>query len=256
MSRCPTVRRILPSLVIAALLGHAATPVAAQAPVQGRQIKSQNSGLELRLRRLEQSNRAALGLLKQIDALRREVQRLRNDNETLANRLNKTERRLKSVARKQRKQQQVSTANPPAVAQQQTAQQKSPVKVETNPQAQAAYQTAVDKLMAGEYASASKHFEALLIDHGEGTYASRAQYFLAESYYQQGQSKNALAAYRKLVVSYPNDPKVPESGLKIADLMEELGQRKDARATLEGIAKSYPGTSFASMAQQRLEELR
>jgi len=251
MSRCPTVWRILPSLVIAALLGQAATPVTAQAPVQGRQIKSQTNGLELRLRRLEQSNRAALGLLKQIDALRREVQRLRNDNETLANRLDKTERRLKSVARKQRKQQQMSTASPPAAAQ-----QKSPVKIETNPEAQAAYQTAVDKLMAGEYASASKHFEALLIDHGEGTYASRAQYFLAESYYQQGQSKNALAAYRKLVVLYPNDPKVPESGLKIADLLEELGQRKDARATLEGIAKSYPGTSFASMAQQRLEELR
>lgn len=254
MSQRPAVRSAVPGIVLAALLGQVVAPAAAQAPVQGRQIQSQSSALELRLRRLEQSNRAALGLLKQIDALRREVQTLRNDNETLANRVDKAERRLESVARKQRKQQQASTNSAPATAAQPAPEPE--VKIESNPDAQAAYQMAVDKLMAGEYASASKHFEALLVDHGEGAYASRAQYFLAESYYQQGQSKKALAAYRKLVGAYPNDPKVPESGLKIADLLEELGQRKDARITLEGIAKSYPGTSFASMAQQRLEELR
>lgn len=256
MSRYGAARSAVPSMVLAALLGQVVTPAMAQAPVQGRQLQSQDSALELRLRRLEQSNRAALGLLKQISALRREVQTLRNDNETLANRVSKAERRLKIIARKQRKQQQASTTRAPASAGQQAAAPEPEVKIESNPDAQAAYKSAVDKLMAGEYPSASKDFEALLANHGDGAYASRAQYFLAESYYQQGQSKNALAAYRKLVGGYPNDPKVPESGLKIADLLEELGQRKEARTTLEGIAKSYPGTSFASMAQQRLEELR
>ena len=248
MTRRSQARRAVPGLVAAALLAQLAVPAAAQAPVQNRQIQTQASNLELRLRRLEQSNRAALGLLRQIDALRREVQNLRNENENLANRLDKAERRLESVARQRRQ--------PAPAAPVQAAPAEPEVKVETSSDAQAAYQAAVDKLMAGEYPSATKHFEAFLLDHGQSAYASRAQYFLAESHYQQGASKSALAAYRQLVEQYPNDPKVPESGLKIADLLEELGQRNEARSTLEGIAKNYPGTSFASMAQQRLEELR
>lgn len=254
MTRCGYTRGAVSLVVLGVLCTQALTPAAAQAPVQNRQIQSQSSSLELRLRRLEQGNRAALGLLTEISALRREVQTLRNENEKLANRLEKTERRLEGVARKQ--EQQPSPVSPAPTGEQIASAPEPEVKIESNPDAQVAYQAAVDKLMAGEYADASKHFEALLSEHGEGAYASRAQYFLAESYYQQGQTNKALGAYRKLVEAYPNDPKVPESGLKIADLLDELGQRKEARSTLEGVARSYPGTSFASMAQQRLEELR
>lgn len=223
---------------------------AAQAPVQGRALQTAPSSIELRLRRLEQSNKAALGLLKQIDGLRREVQSLRNENEKLANRLDKAERRLESVARNQAK----AAAAKPAVAPDEAP--AADVTIEDSADAQQAYQAAVDKLLAGEYASASEHFEAFLKAHGNGSYGSRAQYFLAESYYQQGRGEQALDAYRKLIALYPNDPKVPESGLKSAYVLEELGKRDQARSTLEAIVKSYPGTSFASMAEQRLEELR
>jgi tol-pal system protein YbgF len=227
-------------------------PSAAQAPVQGRVIApSAKQSIDARLRRVEQSSRAALSLLTQIDALRREVQELRNANEQLANRLGKAEQRLERVARNNANRPAAPSATAPAgnaAAQ--------PSAGSADPEAQRQYEAAVDQLMAARYPQAASAFETFLQANSGSRFAGKAQYFLAESYYQQGKSRAALGAYQQLLSRHPNDAKVPESGLKIADLLDELGQRKEAAAALQAVIKNHPGTSFETMARQRLAELR
>ena len=243
-------------LLAAAIVGVAGVMNAsAQAPVQGRVIQNTSRpSIEARLRRVEQSSRAALSLLKQIDALRREVQELRNANEQLTNRLELAEQRLERVARNGNTQ----PANPATSTTAGSASGNGTSAANTDGDdtaAQQQYEAAVEQLMAARYPQATKGFQDFLQSNGGSRYAGKAQYFLAESYYQQGKSRAALSAYQMLLSRYPNDPKVPESGLKIADLLDELGQRKDAINELKAVIKSYPDTSFESMAKQRLSEL-
>ena len=217
----------------------------AQAPVQGRTVQS-NQAVEARLRRVEQSARAALSLWKQIDALRREVQQLRNANERLANRLEKAERRLESVYQ--------ANARRSSAAETQAAEAKAATDAQ-DLEAQKAYQAGVDKVIAGEYEAAIRHFEGFLVDHSGSTYAAKAQYYMAESHYQRGNLEPALQAYQKMIVSYPTSKKVPESSLKIADILDEMGESGAAIEALRAVIRKYPGTSFESMARQRLTEL-
>ncbi|MEM7404875.1 MAG: tol-pal system protein YbgF [Pseudomonadota bacterium] len=217
----------------------------AQAPVQGRSAQASGQSIELRLRRVEQSARAALSLLKQIDALRREVQTLRNANERLTNRLEQAENRLETLTRRR------PAAAPAAPAADNGAGDEST----TDTAAQAQYEGAVDQLMAARYPDAIKSFTTFLQAHGDSRFAGKAQYFLAESHYQQGDVKSALAAYQQLLARFPNDSKVPESSLKIADLLDELGRTKEAISTLRAVVTNYPGTTFESLARQRLAEL-
>ncbi|MEM7504878.1 MAG: tol-pal system protein YbgF [Pseudomonadota bacterium] len=221
--------------------------VLAQAPVQGRSAQGQGQSVELRLRRVEQSARAALSLLKQIDALRREVQTLRNANERLTNRLEQAENRLERLSKRR------PAASAPATTPASNDGAGDEDAVDTAAQSQ--YEGAVDQLMAAKYPAAIKSFTTFLQEHGSSRFAGKAQYFLAESHYQQGDVKSALAAYQQLLARFPNDSKVPESSLKIADLLDELGRTNDAITTLRGVVTNYPGTTFESLARQRLAEL-
>jgi tol-pal system protein YbgF len=233
------------ALVVGLFVGLGTNDVQAAAPVQGRSLQS-NQALELRVRRVEQSARAALSLLKQIDALRREVQELRNANERLANRLDKAERRLENVYQANARKAQAAPD---------TAAQAAAAQSEQDLAAQTAYQSGVDKVIAGEYEAAISHFEGFMVTFANSQYAPKAQYYLAESQYQRGNLQPALQAYQKVIVSYPNSKKVPESSLKIADILDEMGESDAAMEALRAVIRNYPGTSFESMARQRLTEL-
>jgi len=66
----------------------------------------------------------------------------------------------------------------------------------------------------------------------------------------------AREAFRKMIADFPQSAKVPDAKLKLAYIEYENQQYPRAKELLSEIAKSYPNSATAKMAEKRLERMR
>ena len=85
--------------------------------------------------------------------------------------------------------------------------------------------------------------------------AADAQFFIGESYYQSGKTRDALAAYTAVVTNYKDHTRVPDAYFKQAMCYELLNQKSEAIKVYQMIVKQYDGTSAALSATQSLKRL-
>ena len=85
--------------------------------------------------------------------------------------------------------------------------------------------------------------------------AADAQFFIGESYYQSGKTREALAAYTAVPASYSQSGRVPDAYFKQAMCYELLNQRAEAIRVYQLIVKQYDGSSAALSATQALKRL-
>jgi tol-pal system protein YbgF len=85
--------------------------------------------------------------------------------------------------------------------------------------------------------------------------AADAQFFIGESYYQSGKTREALAAYTAVPTSYSQSGRVPDAYFKQAMCYELLNQRAEAIRVYQLIVKQYDGSSAALSATQALKRL-
>lgn len=117
------------------------------------------------------------------------------------------------------------------------------------------YQQAFDLLQRGHYDKAISAFDSFVKQSPTGDYADNAQYWLGEAYYSKRDFVGALAAFKKLVDNYPDSPKKSHALLKMGFSYNELGDKTNARQTLEQIRKDFPSTNPARLAEERLKKL-
>jgi TolA-binding protein len=79
---------------------------------------------------------------------------------------------------------------------------------------------------------------------------------MGEAYYAQRQFEPAIKEYNKLLKNYPDSGKASHALLKIGYSYDELDDKTQAEGQLEELISRYPGTSAASLAQQRLDHIR
>ncbi len=120
-------------------------------------------------------------------------------------------------------------------------------------QEDARYQAAFDLLKSGRYDESAKAFRAFLAEYPRGRWADNAQYWLGETAYVQRDFKTALAEFRKVTEGYPSSPKVPDALLKQGFIDYETQQWADARRVLNQVVQSYPTSTAARLARQRLQ---
>jgi len=120
----------------------------------------------------------------------------------------------------------------------------------------AAYDQAFDRLKGGEYPQASEAFRKFLQDHPRSEFADNARYWLGEVYYVTGDFEQAIEAYQQLLQDYPDSQKAPHAMLKIGYSQQELGEADQAVNTLEELRRQYPDTTAASLARERLQQMR
>ena len=120
---------------------------------------------------------------------------------------------------------------------------------------EAAYRHAFNLLKQSLYDRAIKAFREFLARYPGTEYAGNAQFWLAESYYVNSRFGQALVEYSTLVQRYPESPKLAQAKLKAAFCQHELGQVEAARRQLDEIIQQYPGTTVASLAQDRLAQI-
>ena len=120
---------------------------------------------------------------------------------------------------------------------------------------EAAYRHAFELLKQSLYGPAIKAFREFLARYPGSEHADNAQFWLAEAYYVNSRFGQALVEYSTLVQRYPDSPKLAQATLKAAFCQHEMGQADAARRQLDEIIQQYPGTTAASLAQDRLTRL-
>jgi len=223
---------LFPSLQKGMLAAAVATAAMASAPAHAfADDEARKAILELRqqVRQLtEQNQRATLQLADQIDALQREVARLRGEVEQAS-------RPAPPSANH------AGGADGPAVS---------------NPQEQAAYDGAIDLYRKGQYKEASEALAAFSAMYPTSALTPTAQFYQGSSRYMVKDYKGAIAQLQALVNQSPDNARAPDALLVVAGSQVELNDRAGAKATLQRLVKAYPGTPAAEAAGKRLELLQ
>lgn len=121
--------------------------------------------------------------------------------------------------------------------------------------AEAAYQKAFKLLKDSRYDQALVAFKSFLNDYPTNSFSDNAQYWLGETNYVMQKYELAINEYQALLNTYPNSKKVSHALLKIGYSYAELGNKSDAKKTLEEVKAQYPGTTAARLATERLRKI-
>ena len=87
------------------------------------------------------------------------------------------------------------------------------------------YETAYGYLLQQDYPSAEAAFDEFLRRHPNDRLAADAQYWLGETLYVQRRYKPAGQAFLKVIEKHQASNKVPNSILKLAQTLDQLGQK-------------------------------
>ena len=107
----------------------------------------------------------------------------------------------------------------------------------------ALFSEAKSRLLRFDYAGAEAAFTAFLDQFSDDPQAGAAQYWLAETLYQQDEYAASGQAYTKMIRTYPEDALAPEALAKMARSMRLIGDTRKACGALDLLASQYPDAS-------------
>lgn len=117
------------------------------------------------------------------------------------------------------------------------------------------YDSASRQMNNGDYDEAIQSYRNFLHENAASPYADDAQFWIAESYFKKGQYHRAIIEFQQVSVNYGSGDRAPSSLLRQAEAFRIVGDRVDARLTLQKAINKYPGTGEAAKASRMLTEL-
>lgn len=112
------------------------------------------------------------------------------------------------------------------------------------------YLQAFGDYASGRYQSAVLGFETFLQRFPNNSYASNAQFWLADCYFNQQQYPMAIRQFERVLSEYSGAPKSPDALYKIAVAQLQLGASDEARQAVETLRQRYPNSSATQKAQE------
>lgn len=125
---------------------------------------------------------------------------------------------------------------------------------QTGGSAEGLYQGAYESLLGRRFGAAEANFKLFIDRHGDHPLAGDAQYWLGETYYTQGDYKQAAQAFLKGYRAYPQGRKAPDSLFKLALSLQQLGQKPQACSAFAEVAKEYP--TAATIRNEAIKEMK
>jgi tol-pal system protein YbgF len=122
--------------------------------------------------------------------------------------------------------------------------------------AESIYNAAVAQFNRGSLATARTAFQQFLQAFPSHRLAPDAHFYLADILVQEDRVEDALDAFQEIPQLFPTASKVPDAMYRAALLQIELGHNADARTTLERVVNTYPGSGVATLARDKLREIR
>ncbi len=116
------------------------------------------------------------------------------------------------------------------------------------------YMTAYEAFKAGKTKEARDMFISFLKDYPDNEYSDNARFWIAESYYKDGNYDDAILAYEELLRKSPESDKIPAAMLKQGMAFYELKDKKTGRLILERLIEKFPDSEQATTAKKKLKE--
>ena len=105
-----------------------------------------------------------------------------------------------------------------------------------------------------KYAEARARFDKVL-DLTKDETAAKAQFFLGESFFAEGKTREALKAYLRVIALWGAYEKwAAAARYETARVYLSQGEKEKARKALEEVVSRYPGTEWAKAAREKLAE--
>ena len=219
------------------------------------ELQAEARAHESRISRLEtssQKNEQLFNLMKEVEALKAEIAKLRGDAEVQTHLLGTLEKRQKDLyVDLDNRVTELSKAGEAAAPSNNAANGAADPAMEPRD-----YEEALNAFKARDYNEAISSFKKFLKNYPDSALASNAQYWIGYSYYLLKDYKSALAQQQKLIAAYPGSPKVPDALLNISSIQVDMRNKKAAIKTLRDIITQYPGSPAASLASKRLATLK
>jgi tol-pal system protein YbgF len=120
--------------------------------------------------------------------------------------------------------------------------------------AETLYQGGYESLLGRRFGDAEGSFKMFVDRHRDHPLASDAQFWLGETYYVQGDYKQAAQSFLKGFRDYPDGRKAPDTLFKLALSLQQLEQTSQACSTFAEVAKKYP--TAANVRNEALKEMQ
>jgi tol-pal system protein YbgF len=198
----------------------------AQYEKQIEDLRTENTGLKQKTVKLEQENRGINARISEIEA-KYAAEKLRAD---------KAEESAKNAVQI------------PKVV------EEKPVAEKSAGGSTSAYDAALKAFNARKYDVAAKGFKAVVDGGSNADVASRAKYWLGESYFAQKKYKEALPLFQE-TLKLKNSEKKADAQFMIAQTYERLGDKVKAKAAYEKVVKDYPMSKNVKRAKARWANL-
>jgi tol-pal system protein YbgF len=117
------------------------------------------------------------------------------------------------------------------------------------------YEQGVDAFAAKDYDVAIQHFRDYIHKEPQSPYADDAQFWIGESNLRKGLYSNAIKEFNQVVLRYASGDRSAASLLKLAEVFSKIGDRVDARLSLQKLVNRYPGSAEAAEAYRLLQEM-
>lgn len=221
------------------------------------EMQAEARAQDSRISRLEtalQKNEQVFNLMKEVDALKAEIAKLRGAAEVQTHLIETLEKRQKDLYVDLDNR--VTELNKAATAQPVTSGANTGAVTADPAMESSDYEAALNAFKARDYNQAISDFKRFLKNYPDSTLAPNAQYWIGYAYYALKDYKSAIAQQQKLIAAYPASAKVPDALLNIAGAQIEARDKKAAKKTLQELIAKYPGTTAAALASKRLATLR
>ena len=119
----------------------------------------------------------------------------------------------------------------------------------------AAYSKAMGALDRADYTRLRDNLTRFLQDYPQGDYADDANYWVAESYYAEGDLEQATSYFTQLIENYGDSEKREPALLKIAYIRLNKKEWEDARKILERLQNEAEDEQIRKLAIEQLEQL-
>jgi tol-pal system protein YbgF len=201
--------------------------------------------LDARVGRIDRivANQSLMQMAQRVDALQEEVRGLKGRQEELQNenvQLRKEQRDLYADLERR------LVAAPVAA---------STAATTTQNEESVLYARAFEHLKARNYTAAIDGFRSLAASHPNGQLADNTQYWLGEAYYVSQDYDHAVAAFQRVLDTWPDSRKAPDALLKLGYTQQEQKKIPAARVSLQQVITKYPGSDAARLAADRLTKL-
>jgi len=121
---------------------------------------------------------------------------------------------------------------------------------------QRAYDAAMSDYWGSDFDLAISGFKAYLASFPGSDFADDAQFYIGQSYYNQGKYTEAADAYNLTIRTYPKSEILSDAYFKLGESYRNLKNPERARTAYQFVVKQYPESAAAAQAQQRLEDVK